>query len=474
MTRTDDTQHPRHPLRAAALALLAGLAVATVGAAPARAAEVIDTITVSAGAGSDNVGHVPLNGKYRMIITGSTRRELGPDFSAYDAFYCFQSSAGDSACNQGGFPQDTVLSFGLQLGSDTPSVKTTFNFIDPTPYPAINNGHTYDVPFTASGGTLLYVVTWTDLIPSQGEQLTGSFTIQIVGEPTKEDKSIGKCQQTIHKSSAEYFEARIKALGKCAKAKLTDKLADTVDCAVDVKTHALIVKAQAKLEGEIDRACGGPDKVCHTADDVPLAKTGFGPACPDYAGVGCTNPIRDCDDISACLLCIDAFAADQALRVISNYAPADPKIEKGINKCQQKILDAGLDFVNAFAALYQKCTALDLKHKHDPFCISGKAGTRISNLEGTLNRAIAKECASEDDRDHNFSVAEIGITGKCPALRSLINPTTCYKSKFGAVIELGHCIDCVVQQQGVCLSFAASPTNQQEYPQECFLPPVPF
>ena len=61
---------------------------------------------------------------------------------------------------------------------------------------------------------------------------------------------------------------------------------------------------------------------------------GWPGVCPDFEGMGCTNSISNCDDISDCLYCINEKAIDQAISLYyDSLAPASGDLLK----CQTAI-----------------------------------------------------------------------------------------------------------------------------------------
>jgi hypothetical protein len=113
-----------------------------------------------------------------------------------------------------------------------------------------------------------------------------------------------KCQKSILKESGKFAQAEMKALAKCEEGRLKGKIVTT--CALDAKTTTALSKADTKIRAAIEKSCGGADKICSTTgDNDSLASIGWPGACPDFEGMGCTNAITDCGDISDCLVCVN-------------------------------------------------------------------------------------------------------------------------------------------------------------------------
>lgn len=146
----------------------------------------VDTVQVSAGPSAHAAGHVKLVGNrhYRMEVTGMTHRQLGADFSDFDAIYCFNSSNSDpNFCKPSApFPTLTELAFGTQVANDTPgSLADVLEFTSTPGRPDFDAGHKYTFHFNGTGGKV-FVETWPGFNPSTGETLTGSFTVNIFQE----------------------------------------------------------------------------------------------------------------------------------------------------------------------------------------------------------------------------------------------------------------------------------------------------
>lgn len=296
------------------------------------------------------------------------------------------------------------------------------------------------------------------------ETLSGSFTINILGKASNADAARVKCQRAIAKSSAAYFTARLAALAKCQKAKLAGKLPQ-IDCLGEEKTRAALDKAQDKLQTTIDAACGGKDKLCGTADDVPLDKLGFGTTCPDFEAFGCTNSIRLCNDVETCLICINTVAADQAMALISKAGPSDPKTQKPLNQCQEAVVDNAVHLLTTVAGIYEKCGDKVLQSKPVAQCVNGPKGTRIGLLEVKADAAIDKKC-DDAKKDINFTAAQIGFTGKCPNVRPPSLLMGSCAAALGSADDVARCLDCVALFKAQCAVFAATPAVQP-YPSPC-------
>lgn len=140
----------------------------------------VDTINVSVGPNAHAVGQVKLqtNLHYRLEVTGMTHRQLDPDFSDFDALYCFNGSS-PGACSPP-FPESNQLQFYSQVGDETPGFSSLKDAADFThsAFPAFDGGHKYTFHFNGTGGKV-WVQTWPFLNPAPGETLTGSFAVRV-------------------------------------------------------------------------------------------------------------------------------------------------------------------------------------------------------------------------------------------------------------------------------------------------------
>ena len=124
------------------------------------------------------------------------------------------------------------------------------------------------------------------------------------------DAVVKKCQRTIGKETTKFFDAKMKALGKCQQA----VLANGSGACPDSSASTSIAKAEAKKVDKICKACGGPDKVCGGPDDLTRAQIGFVATCPAVDPPGstpaCGGPVAALADIVACVDCVTGFKAD--------------------------------------------------------------------------------------------------------------------------------------------------------------------
>ncbi len=124
------------------------------------------------------------------------------------------------------------------------------------------------------------------------------------------DTVVKKCQRTIGKETAKFFDAKRKALGKCKEAVLTSG----AGTCPDAKATTAIDKAEAKKVAKICGACGGTDKACGGPDDLTVAQIGFPASCPNVDPPGATAPcggaVSSLTQLVDCVDCVTGFKAD--------------------------------------------------------------------------------------------------------------------------------------------------------------------
>lgn len=338
------------------------------------------------------------------------------------------------------------------------------------------------------------------------------------------------CRNTILKESAKYVQQRTKILQQC-----NDKLVKAKDGLNDVagagcrtsdgKTDDKLTKIAAKLRAQLDKKCGGGDKVCGTGgDDVDLddpalgwgAGGPFGGVCPDFEQAGCSNAIAECGDVADCLQCIDDTALDQEIDLLyadlnASVFGAREKPAKTTNLCQQTLARAAGKFILVKAKALGKCWAALDKGK-DGFtsspmagCLdaSGKTAAAIDKAEsqkiakicakcggpdkacdqtiltfaGTSVKGAAGEGSGGDLEPQGGGPLAIGFGAACPDV-TLPHPPHVNCGTLDALAsgtapdvienleELVKCVDCVTEFKVDCLTRATVP-HHQALPAEC-------
>lgn len=115
------------------------------------------------------------------------------------------------------------------------------------------------------------------------------------------------CQLTLAKAVAAFVKTKRTVLQKCwGKVIKGDLTGPCPDATAELK----ITSAHQKLLAAICTNCGGPDRLCGTADDVTPAEIGFTASCPDVTlpgGSGCGGSISSLAALAECVECISDF-----------------------------------------------------------------------------------------------------------------------------------------------------------------------
>src|SRR5688572_617126 len=226
------------------------------------------------------------------------------------------------------------------------------------------------------------------------------------------------CAQTVTKASAKFVQTAAKAMQRCHDARMRGQLAADTNCATDSATVARIGVYRTKLASQIDKACGGSDGACGTGDDPSLASYGWGAvgSCPSLDGSACSMAIADCDDVSACVACLDEHAVRQTMGLASGSANASAfGSGSAVNRCQRAIGKATAKYVGSAAKALSKCWDARLRAQHANACPApgdGRAAAVLARAEQKKVAAICKSCGGADrlcNGAGDFTTADIGF-----------------------------------------------------------------
>lgn len=295
-----------------------------------------------------------------------------------------------------------------------------------------------------------------------------------------------KCKATITKSASQYVQARTKALVKCEGAVVAGKLPQATVCSGEDKTSAAIDKAKTKMEAAIEKACGGADQDCgSTGDNDPLTSIGWNlGTCPDLESSGCSMAINDCDDVSACLECIENKAVDQAVGLYYGDLVLPSTSDKTLNKCQQTIGKAAAAFLATKTKVLAKCwDAVNKGSISGPCPVpgDGKAAAAIAAAEAKKISAICKACGGADKGcdqmvtspsntvpgtggSDDLTPAAIGFPASCDQLTVPGGPDC--SQPIATLADVVECVDCITEFKVDCADRAAVPWGAS-YPGEC-------
>jgi hypothetical protein len=282
------------------------------------------------------------------------------------------------------------------------------------------------------------------------------------------------CERAIAKASAAYVQGLAKALARCQDGKVKGRIRPDDPCTTDPATIRTLESLRVGLFGDINRRCGGPNRDCGDPDDLPLASTGWGDVtvCPDFEGLGCTNPITSCSDISTCLQCIATRAVDQATATYAGeFDSAQFGTSSTVNRCQRAIIKGSSKFIRTRSKVLQRCWDAQLRGNHANPCPDpgdGRAEQKLAKAETRKIRTICRACGGPDKLCNgvgDLTPSDIGFAASCPAV-SPIAGSSC----AGAVVTLNDlvaCIDCVADFKTDCADVAAVPELVSPYPATC-------
>jgi hypothetical protein len=319
-----------------------------------------------------------------------------------------------------------------------------------------------------------------------------------------------KCQRTIAREGSRFVQGQVRALWRCADDLVRDRLgpdpgpgARLAFCASEPRTAARIARAAARLRTKIDRACGGPDRLCGTSDDNldMQLHVGFPSACPNLengAAPDCSKAIADCGDVADCVACIHGTAMDRVMTtsyedLIDTVARSPDPGERALNACQRTIGKETGKFLMAQEAALRKCWDLRLRGRHANICPDASAPVGSAARRAALaiaraeSRKVAKICracggpgrrcetaigpVSGDGRADDLLPAAIGFTTECPAVevplpRAVGGPLTSCGGAVSTLADLVRCVDCIAEFEGDCMALAQVP-QFLAYPAQC-------
>ncbi|MCC6849397.1 MAG: hypothetical protein IT294_12930 [Deltaproteobacteria bacterium] len=280
-----------------------------------------------------------------------------------------------------------------------------------------------------------------------------------------------KCQRAIAKASAQYLQARMKALSKCNEGVVK---AASGTCP-DQKATDSIAKSSSKMLASIGKACGGDDKVCGgdlTNEDSP-ASVDWPAVCPNFEKGTCENAITDCGGIATCLGCIAGAASDQAMTLAFggiNLQNAD----KTLNKCQVTIGKATTAFLNSASKAFQKCWDARINSKHTGDCFSpnagdGKYAAAIQKAKDKQTSSICKACGGADKACggiDDLTVAAIGFPPDCAFVTQPHGGSAC-SNPISTLTDIVNCTACAARFKADCVDNAQVPQFVPIYPAQC-------
>ncbi len=273
------------------------------------------------------------------------------------------------------------------------------------------------------------------------------------------------CQRAVAKASAQFAQAKMKALQKCADGVVRHT---SMGPCPDGKASAKVAKAESKLRAAVSKGCGGADRACGAGgDDTAPNTVGWGASCPNFEGGSCANAIADCSGVSDCLACVGHAAVDQAIDLYYGNANLGTTATDVV-KCQRAIGKYTAKFFAAKSKALQKCEDKKLTGSLSGACPdAGKAAPAIAKAESKKRAGICKTCGGGDrlcGGGDDLTPATIGFAATCPSVTVPGGPAC--GGPVTTLTQLVDCVDCVTEYKADCLDALAAP-GLKSYPAEC-------
>src|SRR5204862_7596785 len=168
------------------------------------------------------------------------------------------------------------------------------------------------------------------------------------------------------------------------------------NCTTEADTVPLLTKADGRLRAHIASSCGGADRTCGNADDIPLAATSWDVGtCPGFRGAACNGAVSDCNGIASCVACVGTAAVDQAIGLAyGDLASSEFGRGSALNHCQRRIGKETVRFFRASAKALARCGSSRLRGAHANECPSPGDGKAASSIAAAEARKVAHICAS--------------------------------------------------------------------------------
>ena len=273
------------------------------------------------------------------------------------------------------------------------------------------------------------------------------------------------CRREIARADARFSRTKMKIIQKCEDNVLAGKKPGPCP---DPSSLQRITVARAKLQSSIARRCGGIDQTCSVmADNDPLSAIGWDiGACPNFENGACNNSIVHCQHVSACLLCINDAATDQAIELY--YGSLTPAASKPVKKCQRTIGKEAGKYYQSKIKLLGKCEDMVLKGAFAGPCPDDRATYKIGVAR---QKALAKICSVCGGPDRlcgtmdDFTVGEIGFPPDCLPVDPPGAEAAC-GGPIDGLESLVACVGCITDFKAECASAAGAPTVDP-YPAEC-------
>lgn len=183
-------------------------------------------------------------------------------------------------------------------------------------------------------------------------------------------------------------------------------------------TQAAIAAAEVRLGRKIARACGGPDLVAGTGDDLDLhGVAGSGATCP--GSPYCEFPVETLPEVIACVSCIAHAEVAQMSRVLATLplAPA--------TACDIAVGLAGIELADDYLGELSACEERILAGDTAAPCPDAQASDDLQASLEAFDALIAAGCGGAAGASSTF------VTAPADELIQLVYPTHVQETDAG-------------------------------------------
>src|SRR5262245_52038273 len=271
------------------------------------------------------------------------------------------------------------------------------------------------------------------------------------------------CRSALVLGASRQAQAVSKALAGCAKR-------GVADCASDGRTATALAKAAGRLTKAATTACCGADGRCGTSDDDPLGAIGWSAgACPNLDRGDCNMLVAHPGDVAACLACVGATAARDAMALARVPDPGP-----SLARCAGAIVKEASKLAVSTAKVLARCWLAREQGLHANACPvpgDGMAGPALDAARTRARAMVCRACGGADRAcggSDDVAPSMLGFPISCPAVSPPGGPTC--DAPIATLADLAACVDCVASHDAQCAGQAAVPTYLA-YPAECASPP---
>src|SRR5262245_37612812 len=275
----------------------------------------------------------------------------------------------------------------------------------------------------------------------------------LLGGPTASSGEPLACRRAVSAGAAALARSTLATLTRCEGHRLATG-GRAGDCVVLPRVVTKLADRRTHLERVIDRACGGADKHCGTADDEPLATLGWvGEACPGGTDPSCPTAVTDCRGVADCVACRAAAAA----RSVEDYYAATVGGDGAVRRCTEAIGREAARLLAKQTKALATCWDRRSRGKVTGDClVEPKTSAAISAGRTRERKAVCRVCGGADHRCdgvNDVDATKVAFPEGCPA-----HPRADGSSCGGAIHDVSEvldCTDCLTRPEMMCASALA-------------------